>query len=297
MTRLCLRSTCCFLVLYLPTIQSAFNTTPLFPWLECTARLLYSIALTEISFDNIGQFFRDDAEMILAQTGRYVGIDGITEYSKFLTSKYIKSTVRQAWQLDFVEYDKVANQCVFRIPSIAKNIMDPDFTSSNAELEYAIMMKFYFSFQDFLIDEAHIFLTDDLLALFFDGFLNSENTRNFVCGVREGTCGSYIEEDPPMDCAGALASLPIATNDVYVDGNSQGCRALHGIFAETNPQKHCPHLSFSPQADSDGKLKCQDSEGIKVTELFSEEDLGAFRQFCEKNGLDPDMGHTIPVPQ
>jgi hypothetical protein len=276
-------------------IQAAFDVLPLFPLLECTARLIYLVGSDGISFETFGQYVRDDAEMILAQTGVYTGMDGIAEYSRFLGSKYMQSISRPApQQFNFVEYDKNSKQCVFQVIFLLRNIMNPNLTNSNAELEYAGMIKIFMSFQDIIIDRAHVFLTEDLLALFFYGFLDSDNTRNFVCGVREGVCADYIEEDPPMDCGSVLASLPTLTNEVYADGNSQGCRALHATFAETNPEKHCAHLSFLPQVDKDGKLKCQVSDGIKVTDLFSDEELGAYRHFCKKNGIDPNMGHTIP---
>ena len=58
-------------------------------------------------------------------------------------------------------------------------------------------------------------------------------------------------------------------------------------------QKHCAHISFAPQTDSDGVIKCQESEGIKVTDVFSEQDLDAIDKFCKKNKIEDVCGTIL----
>jgi hypothetical protein len=173
--------------------------------------------------------------------------------------------------------------------------MDSNFTSSNSDYEYATMLKLFLNYHDGFVDLTHLYFTQDFLDLLFNDFLNSDNTRKFVCGVMEGPCADYLAESPP-NCIDDLSNLPTSTNQIYFDGISQGCRVLHASFAETNP-KHCAHISFPPQADRDGKIKCQESEGIKVSDLFSDEDLDAFEHFCKKNGIDPEIGHSPYIPK
>jgi hypothetical protein len=294
----------CFCYFLLPMVAAAggffdVNVPPLFPLLQCYLRLLVLFRNPfDISLDNFGQYVSDDAELILAQTGRYFGKDGITEYIRFVVaenSKYFKSSVREGTWADFVEYDKEAGQCIFRFYLYGKSSMDPDFTSSTGvegDLPSAVMGKLFLNYHDGLLDDIHVFIPENVLDLLFNNFLVSDNTRNFICGVREGPCADYLAEDPPLDCAGALANLPSSTNEIYFDGKSQGCRALHAIFAETNP-KHCAHISFAPQTDSDGVIKCQESEGIKVTDVFSEQDLDAIDKFCKKNEIEDVCGTIL----
>jgi hypothetical protein len=89
---------CCVLflsVLLLPTMiqATAFGHVPLlFPGLQCFLRLILTLGSTsEMSFDNFDRYFHNDSELILAQTGRYFGSDGIEEYIKFAAAKQFPS--------------------------------------------------------------------------------------------------------------------------------------------------------------------------------------------------------------
>mmetsp|Transcript_475 Transcript_475/g.872 ORF Transcript_475/g.872 Transcript_475/m.872 type:complete len:519 (-) Transcript_475:184-1740(-) len=92
------------------------------------------------------------------------------------------------------------------------------------------------------------------------------------------------------NCEASLANLPIVTEDMYFDGNSQGCRALHSVFAAVN-SKHCAHLSLDPKNDTDGKIKCQQSKGILPEDLFDEDDFASFANFQVELGIDPTIGY------
>lgn len=61
----------------------------------------------------------------------------------------------------------------------------------------------------------------------------------------------------------------------FIDGNSRACRILHGFMAKAN-QHHCPHVSFEPEPDADGKIKCNESAGILHTDVFTQEDIAFF---------------------
>ena len=73
----------------------------------------------------------------------------------------------------------------------------------------------------------------------------------------------------------------------YLDGNTKGCRILHSAFAETN-DKHCPHLSFVPEEDYLGRVKCQSSGGVQPEDLFSDQELTFFQKYGEEHGLPRD---------
>lgn len=94
-------------------------------------------------------------------------------------------------------------------------------------------------------------------------------------------------------CQGELAVLPTFSEGVYFDGNSMGCRALHAVLAETNPSKHCAHISFEPMEDPLGRIKCQESELTDPMDLFDEDDMSFYKKFCEDRGVDPLVGYAL----
>ena len=90
-------------------------------------------------------------------------------------------------------------------------------------------------------------------------------------------------------------TLPSADGAFYVDGKSQGSRALHGAFAATNPVNYCAHLSHTPLEDPKGNVKCQNSKGTLPSSLFTERELQMFKDFAISVGVDPVLGHTYVV--
>ena len=72
-----------------------------------------------------------------------------------------------------------------------------------------------------------------------------------------------------------LPAFDSANGYTYLDGNSKGCRNLHSSFAASNPD-HCPHVSFKADEDVNGFVKCNESEGMLPTDLFSLETIGKF---------------------
>jgi hypothetical protein len=59
---------------------------------------------------------------------------------------------------------------------------------------------------------------------------------------------------------------------------------LHSVFASTN-DKHCPHISFVPVADSSGSLKCQESAGLLPGDTVTDQDMQAFNDWMVEEGL------------
>ena len=87
-----------------------------------------------------------------------------------------------------------------------------------------------------------------------------------------------------------------APENLRLDGKSQGCRALHhAVFASVNAQ-HCPHLSFAPQFDVNGKIKCQTVGNIQPQDLFTADELAKFVAIELAAGIDPTTGIKIVDP-
>jgi len=105
---------------------------------------------------------------------------------------------------------------------------------------------------------------------------DTDEVRDSICGIMKDNCQKIYELNnlTMSTCQSKYDSLPAIGEDSYLDGKTKGCRVIHSIFAATNP-KHCPHLSFIPQKDIDGVIKCQKSYNQQLTDFFSqyEQDL------------------------
>jgi len=114
-----------------------------------------------------------------------------------------------------------------------------------------------------------------------------------VCGTMQANCGDTWAEnglESIEGCTTRLDALPVSEGDGYVDGNSKGCRVLHAVFASENSD-HCPHLSFEPMTDVNGKIKCQVSANNSPDELFNDVDFAALELTAEEFGFG--SGETL----
>jgi hypothetical protein len=267
------------------------------------ARLRCLLALQRTGFD-IGDFasypnsFRDDSIMELAQAGSYQGAASIEEYVKFAyagTSPYVaccNDYIKR--EVKFVGYEN--GQCQF-VNFLTRDFqLTPNATDAPlVPIQIVAGLKLYLDFEGRYIKRINVFYTDDFLRIFFDVFLNSTNTRQFVCGVVNGVCANTLNitvNASNLTCEEQLLTLPSTEGQYYFDGKSSGCRALHAVFAATNPVNHCAHLSYTPLEDPHGNIKCQNSKGTLPSSLFTESELQMFKDFATSVGVDPVLGHT-----
>ena len=92
-----------------------------------------------------------------------------------------------------------------------------------------------------------------------------------------------------QSCRETYDALPVATPpDGVISDNSKGCRILHSVFAAQN-KDHCPHLSFIPETDINGKVKCQEGgKSSKPSDLFTSSELDSIKDFAIQKGFPPD---------
>jgi hypothetical protein len=237
--------------------------------------------------------------MQLAQAGIYKGADNIEEYVKFAYagySPYLSMMKVNAPQVRFLRYKN--GQCEFLSLYKTSLLLDPVNTNAPPRFEYVNMVKLFYKLKSRYIPRIHVFFPNGFLRLFFDVALNADPTRRYICEeVIAGPCSSYlnssIDTTNSTVCESTLQALPTAEGTMYhIDGNSQGCRALHATFAVTNPIQHCAHVSFTPLQDPNGSIKCQNSTFTPPSSLFEESELEAFRTFARQNDIDPDIGHN-----
>lgn len=68
----------------------------------------------------------------------------------------------------------------------------------------------------------------------------------------------------------------------YIDGNSQGCRYLHAVFALKNPF-HCAHVSLIPAVDPDGDYICHWSAELSPEEMFTQTEVDGLFDLSVRN--------------
>lgn len=248
-------------------------------------------------FDQYPVYFHDDSVVQLAQAGIYEGASNIEEYIKFAWADYspyltVEDPNNPKPKVSFEGYKD--GQCKFL--GVYKKVanLDPSTTRAAVSFDYVFLGQLFYDFRQRYFTRINFYFTTNFLRLTFDDLLNSDPTRKYVCeDVMAGPCQSQLNITNVTSCEDTLKTLPTAQGGFnHIDGNSQGCRALHGFLASTNPTIHCAHMSFTPLVDPHGKIKCQTSQFVLPTDLFSETDIQALRSVAEKYNIDPDLGHN-----
>lgn len=279
-----------FLLLVSYSILTEATIFPLFPRLGCFARFAtFRFDITKD--DKFPKYFHHDSAMTVWQTGRYVGAEAILEYVNFVSPlNPLWSSYRELdSSVKFAGFDRKTNQCKFL--SFYHYTYKIDEASGNVGTDYEVanMVKLYFDVKERYIPKINVFYTEDYVDLVFRRLFGTEEIRSHVCNVYEGiTCSAFL--DPPVDCMAQLNALVQTGTDGRVDGNSIACRMLHSVLAEER-NVHCPHISFEPLEDFQGRIKCQTEGTVTVYDLFTQGDLDAYAEYASGKGLDPDIGH------
>jgi len=246
-------------------------------------------------FNTYDRFLRDDSVATVSQTGVYFGAPGIEEYVRFAIaqySPYFQSDKYGEPEFFFDGYAKETGQCVFIL--FARGIIETEPTTARpATFSSGIGAKVYLDYKERYITRGDIFFNDGFMEMLFGNILNTPQTRQHICSVMENQCSGILDKS---FCLSELEALPALRDGIYIDNVSQGCRALHSVFAMTNPAGHCPHLAFPPgMVDPKGELKCQISEQIRNSDLFTEKDMERYRAYLRKQNIDPDIGFTLTL--
>ena len=264
---------------------------PLFPRVGCFARFAtFRFEIT--NFDKYTKYFHNDSAMSLWQTGSYVGAEAIEEYVKFATPETnpLYSSYKELdSKVKFVKFNRKSNQCQFL--AFYHFNYEVDESSGHASFNFTVanMVKLYFDVKERYIPKIHVFYTEPYVNYAFTYLYNTDELRTYICNIYEGsTCSSILE--PPDNCMAQLTALEQVSADGRIDGNTEGCRMLHSVLAQER-NVHCPHISFEPMADVQGKIKCQTEGTLTVVDLFTQDDLDAYADYASGRGLDPDVGH------
>ncbi len=116
--------------------------------------------------------------------------------------------------------------------------------------------------------------------------------RNFpgTTSIARASNSSSIDDgDDPIPCIDKLLGLKQQNLTGLLDGNTFGCRLLHASLATENSD-HCPHISFLPEEDKNGNIKCQESKGVAASDLFTEFELDVI-EISSQSSLFPILLH------
>mmetsp|Transcript_3826 Transcript_3826/g.6863 ORF Transcript_3826/g.6863 Transcript_3826/m.6863 type:complete len:339 (+) Transcript_3826:89-1105(+) len=250
--------------------------------------------------------FNDVSVQNFAQTGQYVGVDGISEYLSFVKGGergFVKDYVLMGQPLFLDMTGSTMEQCVATTAERRRLSFNPLYSQDNQDMCVDVVAgsTLYYTMTrnpeaPVTIQKVNVWFPDELISETFPSVANTMATSEFVCDTIVNTCGydtsskkkahkkrgkSWMKSKSKKamkECMKTLNSMPsFGSGELsYIDGNTKGCRILHSVFANTNPN-HCPHISFEADEDVNGLIKCNESKQTPLTDLFTEQQLGLFK--------------------
>ena len=274
--------------------------------------------------------FSDDSVQNVAETGQYVGSEGIAEYFSWVKGGISMDFIQVGPQLILDMTGTTQQQCVIITAERRHLPLNPLYTNDNQDVcvEVTIGASLLYTInptpgpgqRPITVSTTNTWIPDGLSS---STVLrqNPEALAEYVCDTIVNSCG-YDGKKPEgerklkapkktkspnkntkapkktkapnasaMDtCLANYYALPDNGVDdpdfplAYIDGNSQGCRVLHSVFARTNPD-HCPHISFEADEDVNGLVKCNKSKKTLPSDLFTQQQLGMFIAASNMLGL------------
>ena len=253
------------------------------------------------AYDRYGEFFKDDSALINWQAGTYTGAESIEEYARFLSPTNPSVDVADGAHQPGLR-GIVNGTCEILLLTNSWYTFNSNGARAGS-YNVTLMSLINYDPAENYIKSLALNLPEKWMEPLFGTTLGTDRTHQMVCTVMKDSCPEVWSanqdflatavttqtarvaggDDEAMGaCISHLASLPAVTDEVYIDGNSHGCRAFHAYYASVN-NVHCPHVSFIPMEDEDGKIKCQNSEGVLQTDYFTEDDIAKFDAFMQEN--------------
>lgn len=242
-----------------------------------------------IEFDRYEEWFAENTKLELPEVGIYTGPSGISEYVQITVSKYFENDSRYIYGPDVIPL-RIASkdECVVLATFGLKSNMSPVYTRGGL-LERGVGAKIYYSAEPFKVSQIYIYYSYDYQDHLFRTFLDTDIVRDDICKLMENKCGDIYKYNnlTQQTCQEKWDALPINEEGALIDGNSKGCRIVHASMAALN-EKHCPHISFLPVEDDDGKVKCQESGMRSPMDVFTQWELDKIREAAAEHGLPRD---------
>ncbi len=216
---------------------------------------------------------------------------GIKEYVEFFRGPYFDYSSR-LFKTKITPISLTEDECIINLLSAQRVQVNADYGLPNC-VEAIVSLTLYFTVEPkFLIHKANLFYSPASFEAFFSKWLNTEDIRDFVCDTMEANCQSTFQTNnlTPQSCRETYDALPALSTDTErsIANNSKGCRTLHAAFAAQN-KDHCPHLSFIPETDINGIVKCQEeTKTSKPSDLFTSSELYLIKDLAVQKGFPTD---------
>ena len=269
---------------------------------EAKCACFYALASSGLQLGDSSTFegvFTDETVQTFSQTGKYYGVDGISEYLSFVAGgTYVKdyNLVGVPTLLDMSE--TTSDKCVSIFAERRSLPFNRKFTQGNvplcvdaiagARVEYNLTGD---PDTPVVVKTINVWLPDEIISETFPYLSDSPATKLFICKTLVEDCDNEVENKARkiLQCVrkyNELPSVDTINGLTYIDGNSKGCRILHSSFAKTN-NLHCPHISFEADEDANGFVKCNISEELDPYSLFPEGTIELFLEQGVAKGLGP----------
>ena len=278
----------------------------------CGIKML-NVLLGSTNFDVLAFANRDDSVMILPEAGIYRGRDSIAEYVTFANNL---SPFVNAWTILSSEATVVGyngdGQCEYSWRLLSQYTMEKSIVEDEVQFAAPVLSKLFLDYEENYLRSTYIFYTPPFLQFFFST-LATQSMAEFVCDtvLAQPNCAAQLGATE-KDCVQRMLDLSLASENLYVDGDTFGCRILHAAFAKDNPT-HCAHVSVDPfDTDPNGQLRCSESLQLNHADFFSEAEIkelvefGQVRGKCarlhaeklirshfQRHGVDPSRGYTL----
>mmetsp|Transcript_42413 Transcript_42413/g.70527 ORF Transcript_42413/g.70527 Transcript_42413/m.70527 type:complete len:339 (+) Transcript_42413:63-1079(+) len=244
------------------------------------------------AFDRYSAFFRNSSKMTLLQAGSYYGADGIEEYVRFaFLSPYLVAA-----NLDSLSSLKAfdGTTCIFRYLRVTRQTFTQPAVAG-AVIDVATYLNIYYAPAENYITNIQVAYKQPYLETFFGLMTNTDGVTNFICKTMQNNCSATWEKQEIQSiegCKARIDALPVTEGPLaMVDGKSRGCRVLHSAFASTN-DFHCPHISYEPEEDDGGQVKCQVSKpGLDLS--LDDVDRAVYDAYLASQNISVAQGFTL----
>jgi hypothetical protein len=264
--------------------------------------------------DSYERWFNDDSVVQLAEAGEFSGLKGIREYVNLVVSSEMVITKHEEWMLleqvpipESIEYDPATRECTVALVRPVCDTFSPLTLGGSIDYNHGAKVKFVIknipSVQDpraeIIVKRLDVFFPH-LYYEEMNRVIRTEAVATRICDILESDCPRTfaknfpgttsitstsnssstidIDGDDSLSCIDKLLGLNHQNATGMLDGNTIGCRLLHASLAKKNSD-HCPHISFIPEEDRDGKIKCQKPKGFATSNLFTKFELDVFENF------------------
>lgn len=247
-------------------------------------------------------WYTDSSTLFLQQYGIYTGRNSIAEYLRLNGDLFSDLCIVQDTST-LVDFVPEAGYCDVTFGYVVQTSINPSVTSYTGLIEVLVGYRLQYPMPtDPKLLELHqtaLFYPNDFMKRGLSDVYDLPKAVNRVCTIMQNNCTDVFQANgyhTLEDCTEELALLPrrVETPDgvMYDDGNSTGCRILHSFLARENAV-HCPHISYAPMEDVNGKTKCSESAYLDAKDYFSEASFEGLERIKEKYGFDDNRPYSL----